>query len=95
MNTFKHTQAGSAALIVLVVVVAVGLIGFLGYTFYTNSQKQTVSDTQSQSSSVDDVKSAPEINSEEDLDSAITVLDETDPASASDNAKLESQTSGF
>ena len=89
-------QAGFTLVEIAIVVVVVGIIAFLGYTFYNNQVQKNASDESSQSAVAEDVDSAPEINSTEDLDSAEAVLDGTDPSSSSsDSSQLDAELSNF
>lgn len=95
MSTLTHQKGFSIVEIVFVVAV-LGVIGFLGYTFYSNSHtsKDPVADS-SQSATVTDVTTAPNVSSTADLDKAQAVLDQTNPDSNSDSSQLELELSNF
>lgn len=100
-----HTnQSGFSIVEVLIVVAVVAVLSFVGYTVYdrqqvktTDSESNTTQQITDQSSSATDVKSAPTINSTEDLDKAEAILDQTDPGGSNnvDANQLDSETSAF
>jgi len=93
---FTRNQSGFTLVEIAIVIVVVGIIAFLGYTFYNNQIQKSASDESSQSAVAEDVDSAPEINSTEDLDAAEEVLDGTDPSgNSSDSSQLDAELAEF
>jgi len=88
-------QSGFSAVLIIVIIAVVGLLGYLGYILYNNLQSDTANTSAEQSAIAEDVEAAPEVNSSEDLDTALTALEETDTESGDDNTELESRLSTF
>ena len=96
----RNGRLGFSVIEVVIVAVVVGIVGLLGYAFYTNQAKKAANDTaqtSSQSATASDVKSAPVINHVSDLNTAETVLDQTDPSGTNntDVNQLNSELANF
>lgn len=103
MKRFNN-QSGIAHVAMILVVLVFGAIGAIGYTLYANPatpSKGKSGDTQRTEPRTTDatlnVPAAPTIKSASDLDTALTVLNEVDPGSASqaDSQQLDSQVTGL
>ena len=99
-----NNQSGFSIVELLIVVAVVAVWSFIGYAVYdrqqgktTNPGSNTTQQTTNQSSTANDVKSAPEINSTDDLDKAEAILDQTNPNGSNnvDANQLNSKTSAF
>ena len=98
----RSRQAGFSLVEILIVVAVVAVLGLVGYTVYNRQTDKTAntSNTQqlaNQTPSAEDVKSAPNVSSTNDLYNAMLVLDQTDPGGSnnSDATQLDSQVSNF
>lgn len=98
---FRANQTGFSIVELVIVLVVVAIIGALGYVYYNGQLSKTASNDSGQASTesttASDVKSAPQINSAADLNSAETVLDQTDPGSSSntDTGQLDAELANF
>lgn len=89
----RNNQAGFSIVELGLVVVLIAIIGFVAYRFYDSQANQQ---TTEQSSTSNDVKPAPEINDSDDLNTAETTLDQTDPGSSTaDTNQLNGEVSTF
>jgi Tfp pilus assembly major pilin PilA len=93
-------QAGFAFLELVLVIVIIGAIVVIGLWVYQKRQSGTettagTAPSSSQSPVAKNVSSAPQISSTDDLDKALTTLNQNDPAAANsgDQSQLDSQTS--
>ena len=91
----RKSQAGFASIDILLVIVAVGLIGFVVLQAYNARQSATGVPTETPTT-VNDVPSAPKINSAADLSTAEHTLDQVDPdTNNGDTAQLDNHLSAF
>jgi Tfp pilus assembly protein PilV len=98
MKTYNFRQSGFSAVelvIIVVVVVVIGLLGYVAYNSFQNKAAESAEQSASESSTVNDVGTAPAINSDSDLESAEQLLDQTDVASGDDTKQLETSTAAF
>jgi prepilin-type N-terminal cleavage/methylation domain-containing protein len=90
-------QSGFSAVEVVIVIAIVGLLCFAGYK--VSSRQEDTADkspnTTSQSATASDVPAATEVNSTDDLDKQIILLDQTDTSSSDDMAELDAQLQAF
>jgi prepilin-type N-terminal cleavage/methylation domain-containing protein len=91
----RSNRSGFSVVEILIVVVVLGLVGFIGYVFYTKQSNTTVNSTTNQSATAEDVPAAPGVTTTSDLEKASKMLDESDTASSSDSAELDSQLQSF
>lgn len=92
----REKQRGFSAIEIVIVLAVIALLGFLGYIFINRQNSDTATQNTTQQSEASDVSSAPQIRSREDLDTAVKVLDENDPAKSNDDtAQLDSDLSQF
>ncbi len=99
MKTRKN-QSGFAILELVLVVVIVAVLAGAGWWVYNRQHKSSPAasnSTASNRSSSGNVSPAPQIKTSNDLDQALQVLNQNDPATAnsSDTSQLNSQTSAF
>lgn len=96
----RKQQSGFAAIEVVLVVVIVAAIVAIGLWVYnknksdTDTTSSTAPTSHVQSPLAHNVSTAPQINSTSDLEKALTVLNQNNPATAnsSDQSQLDSQT---
>jgi Tfp pilus assembly major pilin PilA len=94
-------QSGFAFLELVLVIVIIGAIVVIGLWVYqkrqpgTETTAGTTPSSSTQSPVAKNVSSAPQISSTDDLDKALTTLNQNDPAAANsgDQSQLDSQTS--
>lgn len=95
----RTNQSGFSIIEIAVVVVLVGIVALLGYTFYNRQNSNPVADTATatQSAVATDVPVAPAVKSTGDLDAALAILDQTNPAGSNnaDATLLDSQVANF
>ncbi len=94
----KQNQLGFSAVELIIVVVIVSLLGYAGFTVYSRQQDKKANDTNQvaeQSAVADDVPSAPEVNSTEDLTTAQNTLNQTNLDDTSDSSRLDTEMSAF
>jgi Tfp pilus assembly protein PilV len=100
MNKLK--SGGFAVIEIALVVVVLAIIGFAGYKVYQTNRststgtKETTQNTNSATKATD-VSPAPQVKLASDLDSAMRVLDETDPiaSNTADFAAIDSAVAEF
>jgi flagellar basal body-associated protein FliL len=95
MRTSKQ-QAGFAVLeLILLVVILAALVAGGLWVYRKNQASKQATSSSTQSPVAHNVSTAPAINSTDDLDTALTTLDQNDPAAASssDQTQLDSQVS--
>lgn len=99
MNRLRHHEQGIGHLAMVLVVLVFSAIGAIGYTLYANPQQPAITSgtDQSEQPIQENELSAPAIDEAGDLDKAINVLDQVDPAgsSASDKVQLNNETDQF
>ena len=97
----KYNQRGIAAIETVLILVIVALVGFVGYKVYTTKQNTDKASQNSVAAGASVAKSSlsatvPEMNSTNDLTSAQSTLDQTNPDdSTADLDQLSSQLSAF
>lgn len=98
MNLTKN-NSGFSPVEILIVVVIVGVISLIGYTIYDRQQPKSASTSgqtsQTESAGNEDIPSAPEINSTEDLTKAEKTLDDTSVEGGSDSSQLDAELASF
>ncbi len=99
MNLSK-SRSGFSVVELIIILAVIGVLGFAGYRVYNSQDKKPATDTNSQaaeeSPTANDVKSAPEIKTSDDLSKAEEALDQTDPDSSNTDAShLDSEVSAF
>lgn len=89
----ERNKLGFSAVELIIAAVIVAALVFVGYTIYSRQQDKSAQ----QSPTATDVSSAPEIKDGNDLDEALRVLDQNDPATGSntDSVQLDSELSTF
>lgn len=92
-----HRESGVGHVALVLVVLVFGAIGAIGYTLYANPQQPEEAVVTTQQNPAINVPDAPKIDKVSDLDQAVNVLDQVDPASSSaiDGSQLESQFQTF
>lgn len=93
----RTKQSGFSIIEIVIVLVVLGIIGFLGYAFYNNQMHKTATNDNAQTTTAQDVQSAPTISKTSDLDTAATILDQADLSSnnSSDASQLDSELANF
>lgn len=98
-----HTNQSGFSVVELVIVLAVvAVLGFVGYSIHNLQNNKTADTSTTQTASgqpakANDVPSAPVINSTSDLNTASTMLDQTDPGSSNntDASQMGVQAANF
>lgn len=100
MKSLK-SQTGFAVVEIVLAVVILALVGFVGYKVYDARKDLSITEQSTQQSdsqsTASDVKSAPAIKTVSDLDTALTILDETNPGGSNldDSTLIEQEMSAF
>ena len=91
----RTNQAGFSVVELVIVVGVVAVLGLVGYMVYNRTANQPASTTESTTAS--DVSAVPTISSVGDLDTALNVLNQNDPATANtnDSSQLSTELSAF
>jgi Tfp pilus assembly protein PilE len=95
MSTHTIRRAGFSAVELIIILVVVVIVGLLGYAAYNSFQNKNAEQVSAESSAASDVKTAPTIESEADLQEAESILDQTDLDNDEDAKQLESETTAF
>lgn len=88
-------RAGFSAVELIIILVVVVIVGLLGYAAYNSFQNKNAEQASTESSTASDVKTAPTIESEADLQEAELILDQTDLENNEDAKQLEGETAAF
>lgn len=96
MNHLKQQNGFSLVEIVIVVIViaVIAALGYVAWNKFANQDEQMETST-SQPATADDVPTAPQIETTDDLDEASTTLDEIDLNGSGDDAQLEREVESF
>ena len=96
MNHLKKQNGFSLVemVIVVIVIVVIAALGYVAWNKFANKDAQMETST-SQPATADDVPTAPQIKTTDDLDEASTTLDEIDLNESSDDAQLEREVESF
>lgn len=89
-NGFSLVEIG----IVVVVIVVIAALGYVAWNKFANQDAQTETST-SQSTTAEDVPSAPQIQETNDLDEADATLDEINVNGSDDDAQFEREVESF
>lgn len=95
MSVHTIRRAGFSAVELIIILVVVVIVGLLGYAAYNSFQNKNAEQASTESSTASDVKAAPTIETEADLQEAESILDQTDPEHDEDAKQLESETAAF
>lgn len=94
----SKNQLGFSAVEIVLVLAIVGLFGFVGYKVYSQQQTKTADNSSQnveQSATANDVPSAPQIKTTDDLTKAEKTLDSTSVDGSNDSSQLDNELSAF